>query len=98
MRPIQEKPKNEKDKKRKKRNRKNGRHTKDSLKNLCWGILPLGITLMMVLDGLGIYAFTTERLLLLGALLLIVLLPFFNEITVKDLSVRRMSEKQEKDP
>lgn len=59
------------------------------LKALCWGILPAAIVAVLILDGLGVYSFSTERLVVLGAALLVVLLPFFSEVTVKNISIKR---------
>lgn len=56
---------------------------------ICWILVPLAVIILLALDGLGLYAFTTERLIVLGVGLLTVLLPFFTEITVKNLSVKR---------
>lgn len=62
---------------------------KDSLKRLCWGLLPIATVALLVLDANGIYTFNTERLLVLGIGLLILLLPCFSQITLKDLTFRR---------
>ena len=56
---------------------------------LCWMVIPVGVVALLVLDGLGLYRFTTERLIVLGIGLLMLLLPFFSEITVKNFSVKR---------
>ncbi len=56
---------------------------------ICWIVIPVAVMILLILDGLGVYAFTTERLIVLGAGLLVILLPFFSEITVKNLSVKR---------
>ena len=66
---------------------------KDYLKVLCWIIVPIAVITLLVLDAIGIYIFNTERLMVLGIGLLIVLLPFFSEISVKDLSVKRNKAK-----
>lgn len=66
-----------------------GRQSLRVLKHLCWGILPAAIVAVLILDGLGIYSFNTERLIVLGAVLIVVLLPFFSEITVKNISIKR---------
>ncbi len=65
----------------------------DYLKIICWFIVPLIVTVLLVLDALGIYLFNTERLIVLGIGLLNILLPFFSEITVKDLSMKRNKTK-----
>lgn len=56
---------------------------------LCWIILPLGIISTIVLDGLGIYILNNERLLIIGACILVMLIPFFSEITVKNISFKK---------
>lgn len=56
---------------------------------ICWIIIPLVIAVMLLLDGLGIYAFTTERLLVMGACILVILIPFFSEITIKNVSIKK---------
>lgn len=62
---------------------------RDYLKTLCWIVVPVLAATLLALDAFGIYIFNTERLLVLGTGLLIILLPYFNEITVKDLSIKR---------
>ena len=56
---------------------------------LCWVVVPLALLTMLVLDGMGIYLFNTERLLVVGACILVLLIPFISEITVKDVSVKK---------
>lgn len=56
---------------------------------VCWLILPLAILLVLVLDGLHIYSFNIERLIVIGACIAVMLIPFFNEITIKDISVKK---------
>ena len=56
---------------------------------ICWLIIPITIIVMLVLDGLGIYLFNTERLIVIGACLLVILIPFFNEITIKNISLKK---------
>ena len=68
------------------------KHGIGALKPLCWGILPAAIVAVLILDGLGVYSFNTERLIVLGAALLIVLLPFFSEVTIKNISIKRDAE------
>lgn len=62
----------------------------DKLKTVCWLILPLALILLMFLDAKGIYIFNTERLIVIGTIILIVLIPFFSEITFKDISLKRI--------
>lgn len=56
---------------------------------ICWIVIPLVVIILLILDGLGLYPFTTERLIVLGVGVLVILLPFFSEITVKNLTVKR---------
>ena len=57
-------------------------------------MVPLTAIVLLVLDALEIYTFNTERLLVLGTGLVTILLPFFSEITVKDLTVKRNKTKK----
>lgn len=56
---------------------------------LCWIIMPIAIIALLILDGLGIYPFNTERLLVIGGCIFVMLIPFFNEITVKNISIKK---------
>lgn len=56
---------------------------------ICWIILPLAITVALILDGLGLYPFNTARLLVIGVCILVMLVPFFSEITVKSISLKK---------
>ena len=67
----------------------------DLLKPVCWLVVPVMLTVFLVLDGVGIYAFNTERLIVLGVGLLVSLLPFFSEIRIRDLTVRRSGNSPE---
>ena len=66
----------------------------DRLGVICWIILPVFALFLLLLDGFGLYSFTTERLIVLGAILIVVLLPFFNEITIKNLSVKKDTQRK----
>ncbi len=61
----------------------------DFLKLICWTIIPALTATLLVFDALKIYTLTDKRLLVLGVVLAVILLPFFSEITLKDLSVKR---------
>jgi len=61
----------------------------DSLKPICWILFPLIAIALLVLDALGIYQLTSLRLLMLGSLVVIVLIPFFSEISLKDVTLKR---------
>ena len=56
---------------------------------ICWIILPIAIITLLLLDALQLYIFNTERLIIIGACIFVVLIPFFKEITVKDISLKR---------
>jgi hypothetical protein len=56
---------------------------------ICWIIVPLAILTMLVLDGFGLYLFNTERLIVIGACILVLLIPFFSEITVTNVSIKK---------
>ena len=66
-------------------NRKRG---KDCLKYVCWIIVPILTFTLVLLDALNI---------VIEVGLLVILLPFFNEITLKNLSVKRSNSKNEND-
>ena len=59
---------------------------------ICWMILPTAIIILLVLDGFEIYTFNTERLIVIGACIIVVLIPFFNEITIKNISIKKTSK------
>lgn len=56
---------------------------------VCWVLVPLFVIILLTLDGLGLYPFNTQRLLVLGACLLIMLLPFFKEISINNISIKK---------
>lgn len=66
----------------------------NSLSLICWIIIPLIVIILLILDGLGIYAFTKERLMVLGIGLLVILLPFFSEIHFKNISIKRNTDSE----
>lgn len=61
----------------------------DYLKAVCRIIVPILTAALLILDAMGIYIFSTERLTVLGIGLLVILLPFFSEITLKGISMKR---------
>ena len=69
----------------------------DLIKLMCWLIFPLIGIGLLVLDALEIYTFTPMRLVVMGVLVLLALIPFFSEISIKDISLKRHNEKKEKD-
>ena len=61
----------------------------DCIHTICWIIIPMVIITLLVLDGLKLYIFNTERLIIIGACIFVVLIPFFKEITIKDFSLKK---------
>ena len=56
---------------------------------ICWCIIPCIIILLLILEGFGLYSFTNERLIIIGACVIVILLPFFSEITIKNISLKK---------
>ena len=73
------------------RRRKRKRHL-SRICLICWTIIPSAAVIALLLDGIGVYSFNTERLLIMGACVLIVLLPFFSEISIKNVSLKKENE------
>ena len=61
----------------------------DRIYLICWRIIPLAVIILLVLDGIGLYPFNTERLLVIGCCILVMLIPFFSEITIKNISIKK---------
>ncbi|MBP3304864.1 MAG: hypothetical protein J6L24_02740 [Oscillospiraceae bacterium] len=59
------------------------------LKIICLILVPIVIAVLLILDAFDVYIFSRERLLVLGIGLLIILLPFFSEISLKGLTVKQ---------
>ena len=76
-------------KKRKSTKHKISKKNRDYLKTVCWLVVPFIVLTLLILDALGIYVFTSQRLTVLGVGVLIILLPFFSEISLKNISVKR---------
>lgn len=66
----------------------------DWLKIVSWGIMCPLIIVLLILELLNLYEFTTERLVVLGVLLLIIVLPFYKEISFKGVTVKKDDGKQ----
>ena len=64
-----------------------------NLNIICWFVLPFIIFAALLFDGLNVYKLTTERLIVLGGLILVMLIPFFNEITIKNFSLKKENRK-----
>ena len=59
---------------------------------ICWIIIPFMLVAVLVLDGLELYIFNTQRLIVMGACILVVLIPFLNEITIKNFSIKKEND------
>lgn len=79
-----------------KKQRKAKRKKFDSMRIICWFVTPAVMAAFLTADALGIYPFTKESLTVIGICLAVALLPFFSEITVKDLSVKRNRHRSDK--
>ena len=63
---------------------------------LCWLVIPLVTAVGIVADSIGIFRFTSKNLIVFGACLVVVLLPFFSEVKIKDVSVKRNNPEADK--
>ena len=68
----------------------------NGLKLFCWGIIPILIVALFILDVFSLYPLTTERLILFGILILSLLLPFFGEIKVGEVTLSNKKKDEEK--
>lgn len=64
----------------------------DKIKPLCWWVFPFITAVLIMLDAFNIYILTPLRLILLGATVIVILVPFFSEITLKDFSFKRKNK------
>ncbi len=65
----------------------------DLMMIFCWGIIPAIALTAMILDANYIYTFNPYRIIVLGVIVLVALLPFFSEISFKDFKVKRYRKK-----
>ena len=72
---------------------KNRQNKIDHLKLVCWFIYPFIAAVLLVLDALNVYEFTALRLSVIGVISIFVLVPFFSEISWKDFSFKRKTDK-----
>ena len=63
---------------------------------ICWVIIPIAVIILLILDGLGLYLFNTERLIVVGICTLIILIPFFSEITIKNITLKKENDSSSK--
>ena len=61
----------------------------DKLKPVCWALIPFCAIAILLLDAFNIYKLSAERLAVMGSLVIIVLIPFFSEVSVKDFTLKR---------
>lgn len=63
---------------------------------ICWVLIPLAMIVFLVLDGLGFYPFNTQRLVVIGVCVVVMLVPFFSEITITNISLKKESKNDKK--
>lgn len=56
---------------------------------ICWIVIPLTAITLLALDGLQLYEITTMRLIVCGASCLAALIPYINEVSLKNFSIKR---------
>ena len=69
----------------------------DPMRLICWLFVPVTMVVLVAADAIGIFTFTKENLMVIGSCLVVILLPFFNEIKVKDWSVKRSESEMDRD-
>ena len=68
-----------------------------TLRWLCWLVWPvLGLGLIL-LDAFNVYSFSTLRLIVIGVIVVITLVPCFKEITVGEVSLKNAIEQQKEE-
>lgn len=67
----------------------------NGLRWACWFIIPLLVVALGILDALCCYELTTERLILFGVVLVSILLPFFGEIKIGELTFSQKEKDRE---
>ena len=72
-----------------KRTHRKKKKTLAAIQLICWIVIPIAILTMLVLDGFGLYPFNTERIIVMGAGISIMLIPFFSEITVSNFTFKK---------
>lgn len=80
----------------KKRRKTSKKKKADSMRFICWVVIPAVMVGFLTADAFGIYTFTRENLFVIGLCLVVILLPFFSEIKVKDISVKRNKSESDK--
>lgn len=64
----------------------------NTLKILCWVVIPLIGIILVVLDALNIYTFSSLRLIVIGTCIGGALLPCFKEIKIGEISIKNAIE------
>lgn len=64
----------------------------NTLKILCWAVIPLIGIILVVLDALNIYTFSSLRLIVIGTCAVVLLLPCFKEIKIGEISIKNAIE------
>ena len=62
---------------------------------VCWFIFPPFSIILLILDRFDLFELTTGRLIVLGALSVSIILPFFSDIKVGNLSLKREKSKED---
>lgn len=73
--------------------KKNKHKQKTAVRIICWGVIPLILGVILVLDYLQIYTFTAERKMLVVLLVATILIPVTGEIKIGDLSINSENRK-----
>ena len=79
------------------RKKENNAKSISVLKIICWIIIPIICIAAILLDALNIYTFSTLRLIVIGALGAILLLPCYKEIKIGEISLKNELEKQKEE-
>lgn len=69
----------------------------NTLRWLCWFVWPILGLALILLDAFDVYSFSTLRLIVIGAVVVITLVPCFKEITVGEVSLKNAIEQQKEE-
>lgn len=72
-----------------KKRKRSAKKRADPLKLVCWCVIPTAIAACLVADALGFYAITDATVAVIGICITCVMLPFFGEVKIKDVLLRR---------
>lgn len=73
--------------------KKNKHKQQTTVRIICWGVIPLILSVIIVLDYLQIYPFTAERKTLVVILVATILIPVTGEIKIGELSFNSKDKK-----